>query len=73
MKKASHGIKKRAKIKVKVEKTVAGYSVHAENYAAFTTGDTMTQLIANMAESLNLYFEVEGKGRVVTTNDLSFE
>ena len=66
-------MKKMAKIKVKVEKTAAGYSAHAESYAAFTTGDTMTQLVANMVESLNLYFEVEGKGRVVTPNDLFFE
>ena len=62
-----------AKIKVKVEKTTTGFSAYGEKYAAFTTGRTVEELVTNMVESLNLYFEVEGKGRVVTQNDLLFE
>jgi hypothetical protein len=62
-----------AKIKVKVEKTTTGFSAYAERYSAFTTGRTVDELVANMVESLNLYFEVEGKGRVVDQSDLRFE
>lgn len=61
------------KIKVKVEKTTTGFSAYADRYAAFTTGRTVSDLIANMVESLNVYFEAEGKGRVVTASDLRFE
>lgn len=61
------------KIKVKVDKTVNGYSAHAEKYAAFTTGDTVAELTSNMVEALNLYFEAEGKGKVIDHGDLSFE
>lgn len=61
------------KIKVKVEKTTTGFSAYADKYPAFTTGRTVEELIANMVESLNLYFEVEGKGKVIAQNDLRFE
>lgn len=59
------------KIKVKVESTETGYSAYAEKYAAFTTGSTVPELISNMVESLNFYFEE--KGKVVTARDLAFE
>lgn len=63
-----------AKIKIKVERTATGYSAYAEKYAAFTTGDTVEQLIANMVDSLNFYFEDEKyKGKVVSPGDLTFE
>jgi predicted RNase H-like HicB family nuclease len=61
------------KIKVKVEKTTTGFSAYAEKYAAFTTGKTVAELIANMVESLNLYFEEAKNKKVVTPNDLLFE
>ncbi|HEY9047928.1 MAG TPA: hypothetical protein VIN08_18600 [Ohtaekwangia sp.] len=61
------------KIVVKVERTETGFSAYAEKYAAFTTGKNSSELIANMAESLNLYFEEEGKGKVITPNDIAFE
>lgn len=66
-------IKNMDRINVKVEKSTAGYSAYAEKYAAFTTGDNMTQLAANMVESLNLYFEEEGKQSVITPSDTSFK
>ena len=62
-----------AKIKVKVEKTATGFSAYAVKYAAFTTGGTVAELTANMVESLNLYFEVEGKSKIVTAKDIGFE
>jgi len=62
-----------AKITVKVEKTTTGFSAYADKYSAFTTGRTVEELVANMVESLNLYFEAEGKGRVIAQNDLRFE
>lgn len=61
------------KIKVKVEKTTTGFSAYAERYSAFTTGRTVAELVANMVESLNLYFEEAGAKKVVTPNDLIFE
>lgn len=61
------------KIKVKVEKTITGFSAYADKYSAFTTGRTVEELVANMVESLNLYFEVEGKGKFVAQDDLRFE
>ncbi|MBY0432517.1 MAG: hypothetical protein K2U26_00235 [Cyclobacteriaceae bacterium] len=62
-----------AKIKVKVEKTTTGFSAYAEKYSAFTTGRTVAELVANMVESLNLYFEEAEIKKVVTPNDLLFE
>jgi hypothetical protein len=62
-----------AKIKVKVEKTTTGFSAYAERYSAFTTGRTVAELVTNMVESLNLYFEEAGAKKVVTPNDLLFE
>lgn len=61
------------KIKVKVEKTTTGFSAYAERYSAFTTGRTVAELVANMVESLNLYFEEAGAKKLVTPNDLLFE
>ncbi|HEY9008594.1 MAG TPA: hypothetical protein VIM75_20795 [Ohtaekwangia sp.] len=61
------------KIVVKVERTETGFSAYAEKYAAFTTGKNSIELVRNMVESLNLYFEAEGKGKRVTATDISFE
>jgi hypothetical protein len=62
-----------AKIKVKVEKTRAGFSAYAEKYSAFTTGKTVEGLTANMIEALNLYFEEAKVRKKVAVNDLHFE
>ena len=45
------------KIKAAVEKTKTGFSAYAEDYPVFTTGKTFSQLLTNMVEALNLYFE----------------
>jgi predicted RNase H-like HicB family nuclease len=45
------------KINLTVEKTSTGFSAYAENYPVFTTGNTMTELKANIVEALNLYNE----------------
>jgi transcriptional regulator with XRE-family HTH domain len=60
-----------ARIKIKVERTETGYSAYAEKYAAFTTGDTIPELVSNMVESLNFYFE--DKGKILKAKDLAFE
>jgi hypothetical protein len=61
------------KIVVKVEKTGTGFSAYADKYPAYTTGRTLTELTSNMVESLNLYFEEDGKGKVMTAKDLDFQ
>ena len=61
------------KIKVRVEKTRTGFSAYAEKYSAFTTGKTVQDLVSNMVESLNLYFEEAGSKKEVTAGDILFE
>jgi hypothetical protein len=60
------------KLVVKVEKTNTGFSAYADKYPAFTTAKSAAELISNMVDSLNLYFEAEGVKRKVTSRDLSF-
>ena len=60
-------------IKVKVEKTKTGFSAYAAKYSAFTTGKTVVELVTNMVESLNLYFEEAGIKKVVSPGDVRFE
>ncbi|MFW5793740.1 MAG: XRE family transcriptional regulator [Bacteroidota bacterium] len=45
------------KIKMLVEKTDTGFSTFADNYPIFTTGRTISELIDNALEAVNLYFE----------------
>lgn len=45
------------KIEIRVEKTNTGFSAHATKYPAFTTGKNRNEVIANMVEALQLYFE----------------
>jgi uncharacterized protein YqgV (UPF0045/DUF77 family) len=61
------------KIIVKVEKTTTGFSAYAEKYPAFTTGRSSAELISNMVDSINTYFEAENVKRKVTPRDLTFE
>lgn len=65
--------KSMSKIKIQVEKTRTGFSAYAEKYSAYTTGKTVESLVANMVESLNVYFEEEKVRRVVKPSDLLFE
>jgi len=49
--------KLKRKIKVIIEKTDTGFSAYAQNYNAFTTGKTISELHSNMLEALNLFFQ----------------
>lgn len=49
------------KINMVVERTQTGYSAYAEKYPVYTVGSSFEELKANILESLNLYFEEEGK------------
>jgi len=51
-------IKKR--VKAIVEKTKTGFSAYTEEYPVFTTGRTPSDLLENIVEALNLYFEDDG-------------
>lgn len=51
-------IKKR--VKAIVEKTKTGFSAYTEEYPVFTTGRTPSDLVKNIVEALNLYFEDDG-------------
>ncbi|WP_425389543.1 type II toxin-antitoxin system HicB family antitoxin [Ekhidna sp.] len=53
--------RKRGLINVSVEKTETGYSAHSEKYPVYTTGRTAPELLNNVKEALNFYFEDEGK------------
>lgn len=48
------------RINVKVEKTDTGFSAYATDYPVFTTGKAIFDLIENLVEALNLYFEDDG-------------
>ncbi|MBI4947772.1 MAG: XRE family transcriptional regulator [Bacteroidetes bacterium] len=57
------------KIKVTVEKTNTGFSAGADKYPVYTAGDTLPDILGNIVEALNLYFE--DKGKTVTENDIA--
>ena len=59
------------KIKTIMEKTDTGFSAYAENLPVFTTGKTISELLDNILEALNLYFE-DDKIKVNPKN-ISFE
>jgi uncharacterized protein YqgV (UPF0045/DUF77 family) len=61
------------KVVVKVERTETGFSAYAEKYPAFTTGRNSAELVTNMVDSLNGYFEAEGLKKRVAPSDLTFE
>jgi len=61
----------RKKIKMTVEKTDTGFSAFSANYPVFTTGRTITELMHNSWEAVNLYFE--DKKLMVTQENLRFE
>lgn len=56
------------KINMIVERTKTGYSAFAEKYPVYTVGSSLEELKANILESLNLYFEKQGK--IITEKDL---
>lgn len=56
------------KINMIVERTKTGYSAYAEKYPVYTVGSSLEELKVNILESLNLYFEKQGK--IITEKDL---
>ena len=48
------------KVKAIVEKTNTGFSAYTEDYPVFTTGKSIGELVKNIVEALNLYFEDDG-------------
>jgi len=48
------------KVKAIVEKTNTGFSAYTEDYPVFTTGKSIGELLKNIVEALNLYFEDDG-------------
>jgi predicted RNase H-like HicB family nuclease len=62
------------KIKVIIEKTSTGYSAYADDYPVYTTGGDVKELVENILEALNFYFE-ESKEKLVVSKkhlDLNF-
>ena len=59
------------KIKIIVEKTKTGFSAYSSDYPIFTTGKTIADLIDNIDEAANLYFE-DNKTKI-TLENLKFE
>lgn len=47
------------KIEAIVEKTNTGFSAFAKGYPVYTTGKTISEILKNIVEALNLYFEEE--------------
>lgn len=58
-------------IKMIVEKTDTGFSAFSENNPVFTTGRTISELIDNAYDAVNLFFEEEEIK--VTHENISFE
>lgn len=56
------------KINMIVERTKTGYSAYAEKYPVYTVGSSLEELKANILESLNFYFE--GEGKTITEKEL---
>ncbi len=54
-----------------VEKTDTGFSAFSMDYAIFTTGKTITELLNNAHEASSLYFEDEGI--TIDHNSIKFE
>jgi len=52
-------MKAKKKIVVIIEKTDTGFSAYAQDLPVFTTGSSMNELIENVSEAVNLYFEDE--------------
>jgi hypothetical protein len=58
------------KVIVIVEKTPTGYSAYADKYSAYTTGGNVKELIDNIVEALNFYFEETGEKVTVSKKNL---
>ena len=56
------------KIEFVVEVTNTGYSAFATDYMVYTVGGDMDELVTNILEAMNLYFE--DQGRVITQEEI---
>lgn len=45
------------KLKVMIELTKTGYSAYLEDYSVYTTGNTVSELLNNILEATQFYFE----------------
>lgn len=59
------------KIRMIVEKTDTGFSAYSVDYPIFTTGKSVTDLISNSYEAVNLYYEDQKIN--ITRDNLKFE
>lgn len=59
------------KIRMIVEKTDTGFSAYSVDYPIFTTGKSVTDLISNAYEAVNLYYEDQKIN--ITRDNLKFE
>ena len=59
------------KIRLTVEKTDTGFSAFSEDYPAFTTGKTFTELLNNAVEAMNLFLIDEDS--LVFEENIEFE
>ena len=62
--------KTKRKITIIIEKTGTGFSAYSEEYAIFTTAKTIPELIGNVIEASNLYFEEQGE--LITQDNINF-
>jgi predicted RNase H-like HicB family nuclease len=62
---------KKGKIKVIIEKTDTGLSAYAEKYPVFTSGQTISELLNNIIEALDLYYE--DQKLAVSSKNIDFE
>jgi hypothetical protein len=58
------------KIKIIVEKTSTGFSAYSEKLPVFTTGTTVGEIVKNIIEGLELYFEESGESKTITVKNL---
>lgn len=58
------------KIIVVIEKTGTGYSAYSEKFPVYTSGGDIVELINNIIEALNFYFEEIGEKITVTRKTL---
>ena len=65
------GNKHKGEVMITVEKTETGFSAYARDYPIFTTGTTVSELMTNGFEAVQLYFEDESIA--LSREDLRYE
>jgi len=59
------------KIKLIIEKTDTGFSGYSKEYPVSTTGNNFTELLSNVVEAMNLFFE--DQDIQIAARDVEFE